>query len=620
MFKKKLSEKVVSMRGILDFERIKTEMALLDEGEKYFVPVEGFINIPIRPKYRQTGENVVLFSTRKYLCINIMRVENIKPTEARGIVDSFISVEWCGLVQRTRTIKENNNPSFNEIIYFQVPLPEEYLADPEKHIQKINDEFLSKNEVTFNLMIEDDDNTFDNLGISFFHLSDIKNGDRMQKKYFADDLKAERKYVSRIFTGKSKLVSAFSQSNSTYVHFEAWFLDDFPTLVDFGEKRKKNERGDKIPMELKPYLKEEKDVYLDRLKRDIQTVFNKYTHYSHKDRMFMRVKAMDQYTNLHLLPYYLSLITMPDKVYSKDDMTKDPNFFDCNLSTLDEVAHYVRCFPFLTEFYDSDVWSSPDFMLKIRKGTVEDHTILMACLMMGLKRTKSQIKYYEIANDPYLGNNSLSPSTPKHKMSRVTTSGMVTNGVTAGNINTSTSTVSPEYDIVITKMYDKISFPYEHRVFVCYGKLKVTKEPYTWVMTVSDDFRDITFWDPKLFNKYELQGRIDDADKLKNFLLGKYPDYDAVKRGKVIHPVQEESDEDDDNEETRKKMDLEAIKLKGINEDSVLEYKESDDFYRDQQMFEKEVLPLDIDIVARSEEDNNVNKMKCKSLTNLNKI
>lgn len=122
-------------------------------------------------------------------------------------------------------------------------------------MQKINEEFVSKNEALFNLMIEGDDNTFDNLGIARFHLSDIKNGDKMENKYFADDLKKDKKYITRKFTGKAKLSSAFSYSNNTYVHYEAWFLDDWPDKVDFGEKKKKSQLRDKIPPELEVYFR-----------------------------------------------------------------------------------------------------------------------------------------------------------------------------------------------------------------------------------------------------------------------------------------------------------------------------------------------------------------------------
>ena len=99
IFSSTLSEKIVNLQGIFDFERIKTDFTLIDDDtkDKYSVAVEGFVNIDHKIKYKQIGDNVTLFSKRKYLCINIMRVENIRPAETRGIVDSFISVEYVSL-------------------------------------------------------------------------------------------------------------------------------------------------------------------------------------------------------------------------------------------------------------------------------------------------------------------------------------------------------------------------------------------------------------------------------------------------------------------------------------------------------------------------------------------
>ena len=117
---------------------------------------------------------------------------------------------------------------------------------------------------------------------------------------------------------------------------------------------------------------------MDLYKNKIVETFSKYTNYSYKTRLFYNLIVQDQYTNLHLLPYYLCLITPPEKVYPPDEEGKNPNFFDCNLRTLDEVAHYVKCFPFTpTTEARSDIWTSPDFLLKTRKGDVEDHAILM---------------------------------------------------------------------------------------------------------------------------------------------------------------------------------------------------------------------------------------------------
>lgn len=292
-------------------------------------------------------------------------------------------------------------------------------------------------------------------------------------------------------------------------------------------------------------------------------------------------------------------------------MTKNPNFFDCNMTTIDEIAHYARCFPYSSD-NKNDVWASPDFMLKIRKGGIEDHAILMACMMMGLKKTKSMIKYYEIANDmaenseKYERDGTTTGFTPNSKTTPFPTLFPTTNG------ETTVSGVTPEKDIIITKMEERVSFPYENRVFVCLGKLKYTRVPHIWVMTVSDDYRDITFWEPKLFPKFELQGRVDDPEKLRNFLNGRYPDYDSVKRGKIIAKVEEESEDEDSTDNIQeKKRDLDEIKLRGINEDSIYEYNEGEDIYKDKQMNEKEHLLDGYAMVAKNDDDNLI-KLKRK--------
>ena len=95
-FSKILCTKEVVLRGIIEDQRIKTDVLLVDEetNEKYSTNIQGFVNIDHKIKHKQYGDNITLISTRKYLCVNIMRCENIRPAENRGIVDSFITVEW----------------------------------------------------------------------------------------------------------------------------------------------------------------------------------------------------------------------------------------------------------------------------------------------------------------------------------------------------------------------------------------------------------------------------------------------------------------------------------------------------------------------------------------------
>ena len=57
---------------------------------------------------------------------------------------------------------------------------------------------------------------------------------------------------------------------------------------------------------------------------------------------------------------------------------------DIMVKTLHELVHYVRNIPFIGDsFSKREVWMSPDFMLRIRKGFPHDHAILAACLFLG---------------------------------------------------------------------------------------------------------------------------------------------------------------------------------------------------------------------------------------------
>ena len=111
----------------------------------------------------------------------------------------------------------------------------------------------------------------------------------------------------------------------TFLHFEAWFLDSFPPQVDFGEKKKKSERADKIPLELQKYFPQGKDAFFSKgYESRIHNVFLKYSNYSYKERTFFRLHPQDQYTNLHLLTHFLSPITVTEKKYSKEDKDTNP--------------------------------------------------------------------------------------------------------------------------------------------------------------------------------------------------------------------------------------------------------------------------------------------------------
>lgn len=422
-------------------------------------------------------------------------------------------------------------------------------------------------------MIEGDNNTYDNLGIGFFHLSELKNGEKNNHKYFAVDKKKDVNYVTRVFTGKAKLISAFSTSKLTFLNFEAWFLEDFPDLVDYGEKKDKSANEDKIPIELDSFWnhKKKKNDFLAVHKRMVTSYFSKQSNYSYKDRVFFNLFKKDQYENNHLLPYYLSIISVPDKKFSKEEREKNRNFFDCNLRTLDEAAHYVRNYTFGAE--RNDVTVSPDFLLKTRKGDLDDHAILMACLMMGIKKETVGKK--------------------KKKEQLLDANDFTIPGPTKGAASTNTTTDGAK---TTQDKEEKDVFPYENRVFVCMGKMKNLRVDHLWIMTIDDNYKDITFWDPRVSVKYQLKGRIKDPKLLKRFLNREIKNKRELENNEPVPIQEDEGDEDDEELLKKKKMnDIFDDRLpNGEGEDDINDYSLGQDSY--------EVFAHDINVVVKDYE------------------
>ena len=105
----------------------------------------------------------------------------------------------------------------------------------------------------------------------------------------------------------------------------------------------------------------------------------------YSERLFDYVKAMDQYTERHYLPLYLSKVTNPDQSILNFDEGGHPVR---GVRTFGECAHYVRCIPYHNREYvniENAIWCSPDFTLNIKTGTEIDHALLLASIFRTIK-------------------------------------------------------------------------------------------------------------------------------------------------------------------------------------------------------------------------------------------
>lgn len=51
---------------------------------------------------------------------------------------------------------------------------------------------------------------------------------------------------------------------------------------------------------------------------------------------------------------------------------------------MSEVAHFIRCIPF-KNYENIKIWQSPDFLLTLRIGSIDEHVLLMASMFSAIK-------------------------------------------------------------------------------------------------------------------------------------------------------------------------------------------------------------------------------------------
>lgn len=179
----------------------------------------------------------------------------------------------------------------------------------------------------------------------------------------------------------------------------------------------------------------------------------------------------DQYKQRHWLPLFLSKITPPDSsiVEIKDqDLVR-------GVRTLAEVAHFVRCIPFKVH-EDPKIWSSPDFLLNLKIGTIEEHALLMASMFRAVK--------FETVEDIY------KKYKDKYKLKQASTIIVDEKLEDEEEEETKTPSFAQSKDKKTKRRKKKGKLEQEQnslndRVFVCLGKLKDSKKPHAWVMTLN---------------------------------------------------------------------------------------------------------------------------------------
>ncbi|CAD8197148.1 unnamed protein product [Paramecium octaurelia] len=449
--------------------------------EAYLAIIEGRVNLNKVPRYSQNGELNTYIPQQYYLVVTINRLNNILSPDDRGVINTYLTVAWRDQAKTTRMIKNDPNPSYNEELYFRIPILrrektfEDIInqkTDQDLLVDALREELKSRPDITIQLWLDGQDILSDeSLGYCRVFLSEIQKASKFKKTLLTDDNRRFQ-FETREATFTKKFESGLFNVSHIQITFQAFFAPDLPEELNLDEFCE-------VPDDIYPYQisdqlqvqknHEENEEYkawekhvrdnFSQFSLDNNTAFNIF---------FKSIFVRDQFNYNHLVCKYL------EKFYIKfqsEEATNElfANPKDIRIKNLHEMCHFVRNIPFISDsFSKNDVWRSPDFLLKIRKGFIHDHAILGACLFMGFER---EDRKRESEKD-------------SHKY-----------------------------------------IPFEHRVFVCLGTLKPNSQFHAWLMVYSHDLSGVSFWDVQEDFHMHLEGRIrkDKRAALRKFLYAERP-------------------------------------------------------------------------------------------------
>lgn len=530
-----LGSKVVSLRGVSNSGTIKTDVQVDPKaihGGTHTCIVKGRFNIMQKSKYQQTGEVVVLRSDEQYICVNVMRVDNVVLAQDRGIVNSVVTVEWGGQSKQTRVVYNSYSPAFNETCFFPMIVPENAKSRSKEYIKCVQEDLQTHSSIAFSLIEIGPDDSKNSLGSCTFFFDSLDEGKPDDRQYYDEKTEQNVTTRQRIWSGRRDLSTPFvSGGGTSHLYFEVYVLFEYEKELQYAGLREKYQ--DKLPDKDWSYL----DRMWDSEEREVQNNFPDETR-----RRFV-LRQNDEYNREHLLPLYLAKMKYPNL---KRREPKKPATADSSLVTDEDevisylpiekpehIAYFVSSIPFDPNEHN-EIWASPDFLIAMGKGDIEEHALLLANLLMGSEEIDQ-----------------------------------------SGGLFSKKSTIPP----------------LSSRVFVCIGTLKESHRPHVWVMTIEKNCKDVTFWEASTGKSKRLERRIEQSTELSEYLRRAEPvrkktktagdqTTAKTKRGKRGEEHSEEEGDDEDEYESEEGEAREQLDLAVKAEDVFIREDEIDDQYQ----------------------------------------
>jgi hypothetical protein len=541
--KKTVGTRTIQLRGIADNGTVKADIVQKGRHSTGHVCfAKGRITISSMPKYRQLGEILHLSSKEQYLCVKILRVDNLLLPSERGVVNSFVTCEWGNQVKTSRTCYDSFKPIYNETFYFPIIINASVKGDRVKRNKAIMDELAQRNFVQLCVWAIDEEGFNDSLGSGVFSLNEIQSGTGTELTFYDDDFSNYTFFKVKVKSGKKQLTSPFAMGGtSSFIYFEAYLLYEHEADIVFEDIPAWQDK-EEIMDEDK--LREAENAWIT----NSQTLRD---YFAEEQQRYFEYRESDERGRDHFLPFYLCKMSLPE-IPSKDKFLKKLKQIKRKIKNQDEdeydeeklkqekikyyptaslkaISHWASLIPY-SQNSSSDIWTSPEFLMAMGKGDVEEHALMLGCLFLGFK-------------DPTLE--------------------------TATSFKSKLKQLTSDEDSLDSPLFDK-------RVFVVVGSLKLRKTTHIWVMTIDDDYRGVKFWETANNKSYHLEVRVKEPEALKKFCfdgtrkdnLLKVP----VSAGEVEVNVEEEGEYDfnpESEEEEEDEPEEDVLKANRPDEQSV---------------------------------------------------
>eukprot|EP00397_Hematodinium_sp_SG-2012_P000037 GEMP01000037.1.p1 GENE.GEMP01000037.1~~GEMP01000037.1.p1 ORF type:complete len:2410 (+),score=521.09 GEMP01000037.1:90-7319(+) len=338
----------ISLAGVLNYGYCKGELIPNDSAlASMRGKLEGRVSIPSMPLYRQAVVATQLKSGSRYLLVKILRAGNVSVPFSRRFdaLDTFVSLTYDGHSFVTNTCLDNNTPSFKDEMAFDLRLVSSIK-------ENIESEMVGKGPLQLDLWSVGKLGN-DHLGGVDIYIRDVlflPNSMEKQKLVTKTQKNpvtgAQEEYGTRCFMGKKTLVGA--KHPDCYIQLDACFSPDFEEHFALPIK-------DEAPKDKEEYYKSRWETHMKEIAEKGDPTRN------------FRLYAQNHRMQNYLLPSFLSALKPPMQMH--------------NLKT---INHYVASIPFDAEKKADGAWAAPSFLSMANKGSIIDHCLLHASLLLGL--------------------------------------------------------------------------------------------------------------------------------------------------------------------------------------------------------------------------------------------